>query len=214
MRAFNRTFTLIEVMIAAVVFMVVMGLALLLLANSNTSVGESTNMTEASMRANQLENMIRAELQGSDNFITSSAGGAALTTPYAPAGRATVLDYVRVTNYTGGSAVTVSRRLRFVLEDGNDTTLPSGNGSDNDNDGLIDEGRIELLESGTVKAVLARNVSGQTFQFDTLAQPNNEPFSGVRVIFDVIVRLGKDPKPPFADRIHFERRDLWFPSKN
>lgn len=120
--------SIIEVIVAATVLALGVSLALSLFVGVDQTVGESLANQSASERAARVKAALDLELR--------SAGA------YGVNGAFSQVQYRRVIGYdftTGNSAFGPQRLIRFVLED-NETD----DGIDNDNDGLIDEGYLEI----------------------------------------------------------------------
>lgn len=154
----QRSFTLLEIVIAAAILLLSVGAALSLFVRTDRSVSDSLAYTDLDLRANRLESFLRSELSDvlASSILVEDTG--------AVPGQETRITYRRVTGYSSG-AVTTTNLRRIQLEFDGETR----NNSDDDNNGFIDEAIITFWDdadgSGTFQAsertVLARGIASQ-----------------------------------------------------
>ncbi len=174
----RRAFTLLEVLIASVVFLIVVVASLGLLTSTDKTVGASLKITDLVLRADRLASRVRDEMTQATNLnlneTNTQVPGANnwTTVTYEKVDRTTTID---PTSGLPNAGTTIPRQLRFRYEEGPDNAAPltGGNNTDDDNDGLIDEGVLELWE-GAVPAlvgVLGRDISSAAEQYEPGAAP-------------------------------------------
>lgn len=218
MRANTRSFTLLEAVVSSAILALIVGVALGSLAKTQEGVGDSLGIGDTAQRANSLVLDLTRELRGAGVFVL---GGAALS----PGGNFTNVTYQRVVGFnfssTSPSFSNRKRMIRFVYDAG-EVGAGSGDNVDNDRDGLVDEGRLELLEDtnldGTVAgnevlAVLARNVLGGNairFRFVPSGTATPDLTQDTELLIDCTLaqRLPKD------GRIHREPRTIRIALRN
>jgi prepilin-type N-terminal cleavage/methylation domain-containing protein len=200
-------FTLLEVMVAAGLLALMVGLALSLFVSSNAKVGESLVINDTVMECNRLKETLTWRLSSAGAF---ELDGAALSSG---GDRFTRLRYRKSGGFdfeTGGTLYdTPLRELRFVYDAG-EAPLGVDNGVDDDEDGLVDEGSLYLyvdanddgvIEDSERMARLVTGVSGETFRIEFAQDPRAPSGAGlgnatpsgddteVRIKFEIIRRL-------------------------
>lgn len=218
MRSLARSFTVLEVVISSVILAVIISVALAQFDKTQEGVGDSLGIGDTVQRANSLSLDLTRDLRGSGGL---TLGGSALS----PSGNFTNVTFQRVTGYDFGNNKPLldprRRMVRFVYEAG-EGGAGSGDNVDNDRDGLIDEGRIELLEdvnldgnvtNDGVRAVLAlRVLGGNAISFRFLpsgtANPNLSTDTELLITYTLAQRLPKD------GRIYREPRTIRIALRN
>lgn len=207
----RRALTLLEVMIAGAILALLIVLALGLLQDTSQSVGDSLRMGDTAQRANGMVLDLYRELRPAGQFVLA---GTALS----PAGKFTSVTYRPITGFDFAATAPAFgrlRQLRFVYDSG-EAGPGNGNGLDDDRDGLVDEGRLELLEDANddgdptddgVRAVLALDVlGGDAISFAVVpsgtATPDLSQDREITVQFTIARRL------PARGEIHREPRTV------
>jgi len=149
-RRARRGFTLLEMSIAVAVFSLVIGSALRLALDGQSMTRATQGRSEATRQARRALDRVVAEMkEAAANAITPDSSG--------PEG-ASSAQFQHPTNVVG-AAVTWSGVLQVLWESAPEDPLGGG---DNDNDGLVDEGRLVLVRNlGTAnerRIVLANDV--------------------------------------------------------
>jgi len=204
-RARPTGLTLLEVIIAATLLVVIMGMALTITARANSAAAESVVISDIANRANTLQEFFQSELRSAGNMDLNNGSFNSVT--YSAS-----TGYDFTTHTTGFSSQ--ARVIRFTYDAGE-----AGGGDDDDdddNDGLIDEGIVELLQDGVVLGPVAYNVSDEDFAIrfwesdGTAASGGQTPDvtdDEVRITFTIMARL------PRADAsgqpvVHTQTREL------
>ena len=168
----KRAMTLLEVLIASSIFVVVIGLAFGVSGRTSRNVGENLVISDVAMKSNRLAESLNQYLRSAQSYT--------LTATAAPNTAFTAVEFRTITGYdfdgqdddgTDNNGVERSpvRMIRFVYDAGEDST----NGADDDGDGLIDEGVLELREDlnddgdatdgNELLAIIATNVAADSF---------------------------------------------------
>ena len=169
----KRAMTLLEVLIATSIFVIVIGLAFGVSGRTSSNVGETLVISDVAMKSSRLAEYLNQYLRSAQSYT--------LTATAAPNTAFTAVEFRTITGYdfdgldpdgvteNNGIERSPVRLIRFVYDAGEDST----NGADDDGDGLIDEGSIELREdlnndgdatdANELLAVLATNVDADSF---------------------------------------------------
>lgn len=134
----TRGLTLLEVIVAATLLVGVVGLALATYGQSHAAVTESMLLTELELKASHLEQRMRREIGNSRNVVATDLH----TVTFEP---------ITGVDANGAIQIGAARTIRFVHVDDDDA-------NDDDNDGLVDDGRVELVIDGNA-ITLADNVA-------------------------------------------------------
>lgn len=206
----RRGLTVLEVMIAGAILALVIVLALGLLRDTSEGVGDSLRMGDTAQRANGMVLDLYRELRPAGQFLLA---GTALS----PGGNFTSISYRPIAGFDFAATAPAFGRLRQIrfVYDAGEGGGGNGDNLDNDRDGLIDEGRLELLEDRNddgnptndgVLAVLALDVLGGnaiSFAFASgTAAPDLSQDREITVQFTIARRL------PAQGQIHREPRTV------
>lgn len=178
----RRGFTLLEVLIASVVFLIVVVASMGLLTSTDKTVGASLKITDLVLQADRLASRVREELTQATGLNVNE------TNTQVPeilgADNWTTVTYNKIDSKTtvintadglATAATLIPRELRFRWDEAPDNAAPlaRGNDIDDDNDGLIDEGVVELWEGAApaLVAILARNVSSGPEKYEPGGAP-------------------------------------------
>jgi prepilin-type N-terminal cleavage/methylation domain-containing protein len=142
-------FSLVELMVAMLILAALLGAM-------GMTIMQGSGAFQQGVAANVVESQAR---RGLDRIAAEflAAETASLTpAPTAPFGASSV-DFDKVTGFAGGVATVVPMRMEFQRDPGE-----LDDGIDNDGDGVIDEGRVVLMENfgqaNQVNRVLCTNV--------------------------------------------------------
>lgn len=157
-------FSLIEVVIAALILVSAVMVAMGVLGSMSEHVAESTAALDARTQAHQAKVFLRGAMRGLVVVPTPSPPLFTAPSPFRSAlhpttNQFTGLQYVTATGYdTSTNRITISPTctLSFVLDAGE--TL---NGVDDDGDGFVDEGTLRWSRGG-VSRVVALGVDGSS----------------------------------------------------
>lgn len=213
-------------MIAFGVLAVLVTAALGLMTSADRSVGESMALTDARRRADELLHTYRGRLLSAGAFrlggAARSPSGAFTSVMFRP------IDMTNPFDFTAGGPrlEALAMELRFEFDPG-EGGAGSGDDLDNDRDGLVDEGRIELwrgvtapLTGGARVGVMANDVASDTLAFrlrrwdpgtqamvddGAVATPNTAELS---LTLNLLRRL------PRQGGVHSVRRELRMPLRN
>ena len=125
--------SLIELLIATAILAILLGSIGMIVVRGNGVFQQSLTSNDLEAQARRIVDRILLELMDADR-------SSLVLTPPAPFGASTI-DYARGEGVVGGVlAVSAARRIRWRMLD-----TEANDGVDNNNNGLIDEGRVELL---------------------------------------------------------------------
>ncbi|MCK6448910.1 MAG: hypothetical protein L6Q99_21145 [Planctomycetes bacterium] len=169
-RAFRRAgFTMLELAIASLVLLVVLGAMVQALTSGSSAYQEGTSITQVDAQTQRLLDRIADELRDAD----SSTLAPPATAPFG----SRTLTFNRCQGFAAGAIVHgPTQTIRAVLDDGE-----LDNGVDDDGDGLVDEQRVELVPDlanpGQV-LILGRNV--REFAIGELPNGLDDNLDGLR----------------------------------
>jgi len=194
-RSNHAGLTLLEVMISAVILVLVLGISMSTFLRTETTVGESMTITDAALRANAFESILRDQLRSAGNHGNPSQAAP----PRNPNGDPTQITFTPVTGFNAAVTPPVTlfgpvRQIVFVYDTG-EGGAGSGDDVDNDGDGLIDEGRVELQDAGGAAiAVLAKDISGDDFSIanNATAGAVQAPAGTIQVRYTLLNRMPKN----------------------
>ena len=170
----RRSFSLLEVVVASTLFATVIALSFSVCGRTSENMGETMAISDVALKSNRLAESLTGYLRSAQSFTLSATA--------APNTDFTAVEFRQVLGYdfdgedddgteNDGVERTPVRLIRFVYDAGEDTT----DGADDDGDGLVDEGYLELREdknddgdatdSDELIAVLATDVAGDSLSF-------------------------------------------------
>ncbi|MGE0711760.1 MAG: hypothetical protein AB7N76_30570 [Planctomycetota bacterium] len=198
----GRTFTVLEVMIASAILMTMIGMAMVVSAETGQNVGDTLAISDTALRSNRVAADLNLYLRSAQEYVLSPT--ATGYTQNTAAQFRSILGYDfdgkdsdGVTDNNGVSRSPV-RLIRFVYDAGE-----TGNGADDDGDGLIDEGRLELCEdannngsaadSGETLMTFATDVQASSLNFQILPSFGSTPIANtdcaLQISFTLLKRL-------------------------
>ena len=202
----SRGMSLLELSVSAALLTGVTLLALSTFGGAERSVTDSMIRAELMLRANRLERELNRELRGATNVVPRVDTGYASPDGPCSAGTMTSVLYDPITGWHDGAATTGSQReIRFRYDSGEGGGGNEGTNVDDDRDGLIDDGHLELVD-GSLTLMLAQNVSSDDF---SIVKTGNR----VTVRYTLMARVSYDPTNP-ARGLVTESRELVLALRN
>lgn len=214
----QRSFSLIEVVIASTILFVLIAIGLGVAATASDAVGDGMTIAQTSDTVQSMESVFDNQLRGAGQmYLVDNNGDGSFDT----------IQFQSVTGYDyagAGPKFGTLRALKFSYETGE-----TNNGTDDDRDGLVDEGYLELREdrngdSDTTDAdeqvaILVRNVlEGVTMNFiqangtvSTAASPTSAD-TGLQITFSIARRL--PTRQEVANQVHTESRTMVLSLRN
>lgn len=161
----RRGFSLLEAVIAGAILVVAIGLSLGVLGNISEHVADATVASDARAQASRARTFLRSVLRGVVVAPTASlplfpAPSPVRSAPHPTTNLFTGLQYVTATGFDPAArSITVGPtcQLSFAVEQGELL-----NGSDDDGDGLVDEGSLRWSRGGLPARTVAEGVDGST----------------------------------------------------
>lgn len=200
----RRCFSLLEVVVASTLFATVIALSFGVCGRTSENMGETMAISDVAMKSNRLAESLTGYLRSAQSFALSATA--------APNTDFTAVQFRQVLGYdfdgedddgtqNDGVARTPVRLIRFVYDAGEGTT----EGADDDGDGLVDEGTLELREdknddgdatdSDELLAILATDVEGDSLSFVNQPSGGASPDPGdafLQVSYTLLRRLPRE----------------------